>query len=78
MRICIFQTKPYASLKDSLTKRIGNDRFEGYTIDIIEELSKMRGFNYTFVVQEDKNYGTYNNVTGEWNGMIGKIRSRVS
>ncbi|XP_033217368.1 glutamate receptor ionotropic, kainate 2-like isoform X2 [Belonocnema kinseyi] len=74
-RVLISLTKPYASVKDSLTKRVGNDRFEGYTVDIIDELSKMCGFNYTFMVQDDKNYGSYNNFTGEWNGMIGKIRA---
>lgn len=69
--------KPYASLKDSLTMKVGNDRFEGFAIDIIQELSNKLGFNYTFVVQDDKNYGIYNNISG-WNGMIGKIINNVS
>ncbi|XP_051172594.1 glutamate receptor ionotropic, kainate 2-like [Leptopilina boulardi] len=73
-RVLISLSRPYAWLKDSLTMRLGNDRFEGYAIDIIQELSNKLGFNYTFIVQEDKNYGVYNNTTG-WNGMIGKIIS---
>lgn len=71
-RVLISLTKPYAWLKDSLTMRVGNDRFEGYAIDIIQELSNILGFNYTFIVQEDKKYGVYNNISG-WNGMLGKI-----
>ena len=65
-------------LKESAIKRIGNDRFEGFAIDIIHELSKMLGFNYTFMVQDDKNYGTFNDKTKKWNGMIGKVIAEVS
>lgn len=57
---------------------IGNDRYEGFAIDIIQEMSKMLGFNYTFEVQTDGAYGTFNNVTKKWNGMLGKIIAEVS
>uniref|UniRef100_A0A6P7G8V8 Glutamate receptor ionotropic, kainate 1-like n=1 Tax=Diabrotica virgifera virgifera TaxID=50390 RepID=A0A6P7G8V8_DIAVI len=32
----------------------GNDMYEGYAVDLIDALAKMEGFNYTFVVRQDK------------------------
>lgn len=57
-------------LKDSAMELAGNSRFEGYGIDIIHELSLMLGFNYEFRLQADGKYGSLNNVTQEWDGMI--------
>lgn len=63
-------------LKDSSEKLSGNDRFEGFGIELIHELSLMLGFNYTFVLQADGAYGS-KNAEGEWNGMIKEIREFV-
>ncbi|XP_044259602.1 glutamate receptor ionotropic, kainate 2-like isoform X2 [Tribolium madens] len=54
---------------------LGNDRFEGFGIDLMDELSSMLGFNYTIIIQEDGYNGNYNATTGEWNGLIGAILS---
>ncbi|XP_065092480.1 glutamate receptor ionotropic, kainate 2 isoform X2 [Ochlerotatus camptorhynchus] len=64
---------PYGMLKDSPTRLSGNDRFEGFGIDVIHELSLMLGFNYTFVLQEDGVYGSLNRETGKWNGMVQEL-----
>ncbi|XP_055615442.1 glutamate receptor ionotropic, kainate 2 isoform X2 [Toxorhynchites rutilus septentrionalis] len=64
---------PYGMLKDSPTKLSGNERFEGFGIDLINELSLMLGFNYTFVLQEDGMYGSLNRETGKWNGMVQEL-----
>lgn len=56
----------------------GNDRYEGFGIDIIQELSKMLGFNYTFEVQADNVYGSYVKKANKWTGMLGKIIAEVS
>ncbi|EDS27909.1 ionotropic glutamate receptor subunit ia [Culex quinquefasciatus] len=64
---------PYGMLKDSPTKLTGNDRFEGFGVDLIHELSLMLGFNYTFVLQEDGVYGSLNRETGKWNGMVNEL-----
>lgn len=71
------QTAPYGMLRDSSNQLVGNDRFEGFGIDIIQELSLMLGFKYQFQLQEDGVYGNLNNVTREWNGMIRNIRDGV-
>lgn len=65
-------------LKETPTKLIGNDRFEGFGIDLIEELSKMLWFNYTIIIQEDGYNGNYNATIKEWNGLIGAIIKGVS
>lgn len=65
-------------LKDSSATLEGNDRYEGFGIELIQELAAMLGFNYTFVIQEDGAYGTKNKKTGEWNGMIRKLLDEVS
>lgn len=56
----------------------GNDQYEGFAIDIIYEISKMLGFNYTFSVQSDNVYGSLDKKSGQWNGMLRKIIDNVS
>ncbi|XP_015173134.1 PREDICTED: glutamate receptor ionotropic, kainate 2-like [Polistes dominula] len=72
--VLISLTYPYGMYKESPDLRTGNDRYEGFAVDIIDEMSKQLGFNYTFEVQEDNVYGSLQKTTGEWNGMIRKIR----
>ncbi|XP_011304729.1 glutamate receptor ionotropic, kainate 2 isoform X3 [Fopius arisanus] len=64
---------PYCMLKDSSEKLQGNAQYEGYSIDLIHEISKILGFNYTFRLVPDKKYGSYNKETKEWDGMIKEL-----
>ena len=64
-------------LRDSATQLTGNDRFEGYGVDLINELSMLLGFKYEFKLQEDGKYGNMDNVTKEWNGMIRELQDEV-
>ncbi|KAJ8681242.1 hypothetical protein QAD02_017029, partial [Eretmocerus hayati] len=55
--VLITLTAPYA-MKVNFSKSLeGNDRYEGFVIDIIKELSKVLNFNYTFHVQDLNNNG---------------------
>ncbi|CAO1385800.1 unnamed protein product [Diamesa tonsa] len=65
---------PYCMVKETMLRLDGNDRYEGFGVDIIQKLSEMLGFNYTFKEQQDGAYGAYIKETGEWNGMIREIR----
>ncbi|KAJ4452356.1 hypothetical protein ANN_03889, partial [Periplaneta americana] len=67
-------SEPYGMLRRSSESLTGNDRFEGFGIQLIQELSLMLGFNYTF--QLEQAYGSYNKETGEWNGMIRALQDR--
>ncbi|XP_025016477.1 glutamate receptor ionotropic, kainate 2 isoform X1 [Tetranychus urticae] len=65
--------EPFAMLKGSAREKSQNERYEGYAIDLIDELSKVLLFKYIFREVKDEAYGTLNETTGEWNGMIGEL-----
>jgi len=67
------QSSPYCMRKDSSEQLSGNDQFEGYAIDLIEEISKILGFNYTFKLVPDGRYGSLNRETKEWDGMMREL-----
>lgn len=71
------QTEPFGMLKKSVTKMSGNDRYEGFAVDIIDEIRKLLGFNYTYFVQEDNDYGSFNTTTQQWSGMMKRIIENV-
>lgn len=50
--------------KDSAEKLTGNDQFEGYGVDLIYEISRLLGFNYTLRLVPDGRYGGLNKETG--------------
>ncbi len=52
------------------------NRYEGYNIDLIDEISKILGFNYSVQIVADGSYGSYNAKTDTWNGMIGELLSQ--
>ncbi|KAI5699759.1 hypothetical protein M8J75_008315 [Diaphorina citri] len=51
--VCIILSSPYIMRKDSSEKLVGNDQFEGYSIDLINEIAKILGFNYTLKLKAD-------------------------
>lgn len=75
--VLIALNKPYGMLKENVQTLQGNDQYEGFSIELIEELSRMLGFNYTFKLQEDGSYGSLNKKTGEWNGMLRELMEGV-
>lgn len=56
----------------------GNARFEGYSIDLFEGISKVLGFTYRFDLVPDGNYGSYDEKTKKWNGLVKQLLDRVS
>lgn len=65
-------------LRESPENLVGNDRFEGFGIDLIKKLAEMEGFNYTFTVREDKANGVYDPDLKKWTGMIGDLLEMVT
>ena len=60
--------------KLSSERLLGNDQFEGFGIELIEKLAMKLGFNYTFKLQDDKNYGKrIPGTNNSYDGMIGEI-----
>lgn len=65
-------------LKNSPTTLTGNDRYEGFSIDLIEELSKQLHFSYEIREVADNKYGVeVDKKRGIWNGMIGEVLTGV-
>lgn len=55
----------------------GNDRYEGYSVDLIDAISKVLGFNYRFELTPDNKYGSYNKATKKWDGLVKQLLDRV-
>uniref|UniRef100_A0AAV2KHU5 Ionotropic glutamate receptor n=1 Tax=Knipowitschia caucasica TaxID=637954 RepID=A0AAV2KHU5_KNICA len=51
----------------------GNERFEGYCIDLVKELAAILGFHYEVRLVEDGRYGVLDEATGQWNGMVREL-----
>ncbi|KAH9381838.1 hypothetical protein HPB48_016353 [Haemaphysalis longicornis] len=65
-------TDPYMMLKESAEDLQGNNRFEGYCVDLLKELSQQLNFKYEIRLVKDRAYGLQNE-SGDWNGMIGEV-----
>uniref|UniRef100_A0A673CFQ8 Glutamate receptor n=1 Tax=Sphaeramia orbicularis TaxID=375764 RepID=A0A673CFQ8_9TELE len=63
---------PYVMYKKSDKPLYGNDRFEGYCLDLLKELSNILGFSYEVKLVSDGKYGAQND-KGEWNGMVADL-----
>lgn len=58
-------------------RAVGNHRFDGYAVELVDFLSQTLEFNYTLILQEDGSYGSMNKLTGEFNGMMREIMDDV-
>lgn len=64
-------------LKKSDKALVGNDRFEGFCIDLLKELASILGFSYEIHLVQDGKYG-FQDDKGQWNGMIKELMEHVS
>lgn len=62
---------------DSKTS-FGNDRFEGYAMDLMQEICSILNCSFTFELVPDGKYGNYDPVKKEWNGLIKYLLDRVN
>ncbi|XP_019727175.1 glutamate receptor ionotropic, kainate 2-like isoform X3 [Hippocampus comes] len=73
LRVSTILEEPYVMFKKSDKPLYGNDRFEGYCIDLLRELSGILGFQYEVRLVEDGKYGALDESTGQWNGMVREL-----
>ena len=52
--------------------KTGNDRFEGYCVDLLSEVANLLKFEYDIYIVHDGNFGSITE-NGEWNGLIGEL-----
>ena len=71
------QNKPFTMLKRDHASRQGNDRFEGFSIDLIEYVAKELEFDYELYLVHDGKFGSQM-PDGRWNGVIGELIAGVS
>uniref|UniRef100_A0A3Q0SD64 Glutamate receptor n=1 Tax=Amphilophus citrinellus TaxID=61819 RepID=A0A3Q0SD64_AMPCI len=65
--------EPYVMFKKSDKPLYGNDRFEGYCIDLLRELANILGFTFEVHLVEDGKYGAQDENSGQWNGMVKEL-----
>ncbi|XP_074650372.1 glutamate receptor-like [Tubulanus polymorphus] len=53
--------------------RIGNQRFNGYCLDLTRKVCESIGFDFIVKVVNDGLYGAHNKKNNTWNGMIGEL-----
>ncbi|KAJ0061362.1 hypothetical protein NL108_016856, partial [Boleophthalmus pectinirostris] len=73
LRVSTILEEPYVMFKKSDKPLYGNERFEGYCIDLLKELAAILGFRYEVRLVEDGRYGVLDEGTGQWNGMVREL-----
>ncbi|XP_042181971.1 glutamate receptor 3-like [Oncorhynchus tshawytscha] len=64
---------PYVMYKKHQMNLEGNDRYEGYCVDLAAEIAKHVGIRYKLSVVADGKYGARDPDTKTWNGMVGEL-----
>ncbi|XP_061440404.1 glutamate receptor 2 isoform X2 [Rhineura floridana] len=64
---------PYVMMKKNFELLDGNDRYEGYCVDLAAEIAKHCGFKYKLTIVGDGKYGARDAETKIWNGMVGEL-----
>ncbi|XP_019390066.1 PREDICTED: glutamate receptor 2 isoform X1 [Crocodylus porosus] len=64
---------PYVMMKKNHEMLEGNERYEGYCVDLASEIAKHCGFKYKLTIVGDGKYGARDADTKIWNGMVGEL-----
>merc|ERR1719412_2287737 len=82
LRITTTTTDPYVMHKifdppiapEALQRMSFEEKYEGFCVDLVKELSKEVKFKYEFYLVEGGGYGSFKN--GRWTGMIADLRAQ--
>ncbi|KAM7413305.1 hypothetical protein PAMA_020610 [Pampus argenteus] len=69
------QENPYVMLRPNHQELEGNDRYEGFCVDMLKELADILKFKYRIRLVADGLYGVPG-ANGTWTGMVGELISR--
>ncbi|XP_055939863.1 glutamate receptor ionotropic, kainate 2-like isoform X4 [Argiope bruennichi] len=72
LRVTTIESTPYVMLKAD-RNLTGNDRFEGFCIDLLRTIAELLGFNYDLYLVPDNKFGAENTTSGEWSGLVKEI-----
>lgn len=76
-----FQEPPFIQWKNKTEEEgltMGNDKFEGFCVDIIEEIAKMLNFRYNLTRVPDGKFGSLKPPPRYWTGMVRQLIDDVS
>ena len=68
------QEDPYVMLKKADYDLAGNDRYEGFCVDLIKEIAERLNFQYSFEIVTT--YGSYER--NGWTGIVRELIDRVT
>ncbi|XP_075750681.1 glutamate receptor ionotropic, kainate 3-like [Rhipicephalus microplus] len=70
-------SEPYVLLrKDSKSASAGEDRLDGYCVDILRQMALLLEFCFELRLVRDGTYGVVN-TRGEWSGIIREVMNRL-
>ncbi|XP_056624982.1 glutamate receptor 1a isoform X2 [Triplophysa dalaica] len=64
---------PYVMLKKNHEQLNGNEKYEGYCVELAAEIAKHVGYQYKLKIVADGKYGARDPETKMWNGMVGEL-----
>ncbi|XP_066501225.1 glutamate receptor 1b isoform X4 [Hoplias malabaricus] len=64
---------PYVMLKKNHEQFVGNDKYEGYCVELAAEIAKHVGYSYRLELVGDGKYGARDSESKMWNGMVGEL-----
>uniref|UniRef100_A0A5F9CES7 Glutamate receptor n=1 Tax=Oryctolagus cuniculus TaxID=9986 RepID=A0A5F9CES7_RABIT len=67
---------PYVMRRPNFQALSGNERFEGFCVDMLRELAELLRFRYRLRLVEDGLYGAPE-PNGSWTGMVGELINRT-
>ncbi|XP_046553421.1 glutamate receptor ionotropic, kainate 2-like [Haliotis rubra] len=71
VKVVMIIEKPFTMYKSDYSRRRGNDRFEGFAVDLLTHVAETLSFNFEIYLVPDGNFGSKKD--GEWNGMIKEL-----
>lgn len=69
---------PYLEIVENGTNLMGNDRYEGFVKDFMDEIARVKNFTYKLVLVPGNHHGNHDPHTGKWTGIVGEILEGVS
>lgn len=74
----VSKESPYVMYKKNHEQLEGNERYEGYCVDLAYEIAKHVRIKYKLSIVGDGKYGARDPETKIWNGMVGELVYGVS
>lgn len=72
----INQEMPYVMRKRD-ANLTGNDRFEGFCIDLLKTIAENLGFQYQLYLVPDGKFGAEDVQSKQWNGLVRELMDKV-